>query len=327
MVLTDNTQAGSRWFQWNDLRLERSGGGLDQCNRDRQREALWAGTPGIQEEDSIATFNDRAVGVAADDTGDSSGEWVEIEVVAVVNQVEGGIGQLDVFGRGQRRARARGVDVSTDRCYGCDGSQGFQDGEIADVACVENMFHARECDESLGTEKAVCVRNYPNADDADAHSRVSAMMQYVLPTLAFLTELVAFFVLARRGLTPFGGWQTVLRVVLALTLCGMAAVHFSKPAELARIVPPALPAGSQLVVATGVLELVAAIGLLWPRFAPAAATGFSFLLIAMFPANVYGAGQVVGGLRMPAVFPRTVMQMLFIALVLVAGWGLPRLRA
>ncbi len=149
------------------------------------------------------------------------------------------------------------------------------------------------------------------------------MMQYVLPTFAFLAELVVFFVLARRGLTPFGGWQTALRVVLALTLCGMAVVHFAKPGELARIVPPALPAGSLMVIVTGVLELAAAMGLLWPRFAPAAATGFSFLLIAIFPANVYGAGQVVGGLRMPGVLPRTLLQILFIGLTLVAGWGFP----
>lgn len=150
------------------------------------------------------------------------------------------------------------------------------------------------------------------------------MMQYLLPTLVFLAELIVFFLLARRGLSQFGVGQTVLRVVLALALVGMAFVHFTEREALARMVPPALPEPTALVIATGVLELAAAVGFLLPRFAPAAALGFSFLLIAMFPANVYAAGEVVAGLRMPGVLPRTLLQMALIALALIAGWGVPR---
>lgn len=150
------------------------------------------------------------------------------------------------------------------------------------------------------------------------------MMQYLLPTLAFLAELVVFWLLARRGLVQFGAAQTVLRVVLAVVLIGMSSVHFLKTSELARIVPPALPAATALVIVTGVLEFAAGIGFLVPRLAAAAALGFALMLIAMFPANVYAAGMVVGGLRMPAVFPRTLLQIFFIAVALLAGWGWPR---
>jgi len=150
------------------------------------------------------------------------------------------------------------------------------------------------------------------------------MMHYLLPTLAFLVELLVFFFLVRRGLVQFGVGQVVLRVVLAVALAGMALVHFTQHEELARMIPPAFPEPTALVIGTGVLELVAAVGLLVPRTAPAAGLGFSFLLIAMFPANVYAAGEVIGGWRMPGVLLRTLLQMVLIALALIAGWGVPR---
>lgn len=150
------------------------------------------------------------------------------------------------------------------------------------------------------------------------------MMHYLLPTLAFLAELLVFFLVLRRGLVQFGVGQVVLRVVLAAALAGMAVVHFTEREDLARMVPPALREPVALVIGTGVLELVAAAGLLVPRTAPAAALGFSFLLVAMFPANVYAAGEVIAGLRMPGVVPRTLLQMVLIALALIAGWGVPR---
>jgi hypothetical protein len=39
---------------------------------------------------------------------------------------------------------------------------------------------------------------------------------------------------------------------------------------------------------------------------------------------VYAAGQYVGGLHMPSVPVRLAMQIIYIALLLMAGWGLPR---
>jgi uncharacterized membrane protein len=150
------------------------------------------------------------------------------------------------------------------------------------------------------------------------------MIHYLLPTLAFLAELLVFFLLVRRGLVQFGVGQVVLRVVLAMAIAGMGVVHFTERDDLARMIPPALPEPTMLVTVTGLLEFAAAAGLLVPRIAPAAALGFSFLLVAIFPANVYAAGEVVAGLRMPGVLPRTLLQMVLIALALIAGWGVPR---
>ena len=46
-------------------------------------------------------------------------------------------------------------------------------------------------------------------------------------------------------------------------------------------------------------------------------------MIAIFPANVYGANQTVGGLHLPSVPVRLAMQVIYIVLLLMAGWGIP----
>lgn len=43
-------------------------------------------------------------------------------------------------------------------------------------------------------------------------------MLYFFPISALVLTLVAFFVLARGRFVPFGRWQRILRVVLALPL-------------------------------------------------------------------------------------------------------------
>jgi uncharacterized membrane protein len=48
------------------------------------------------------------------------------------------------------------------------------------------------------------------------------------------------------------------------------------------------------------------------------------LMIVIFPANVYAANQTVGGLHMPSVQVRLAMQVIYIVLLLMAGWGVPQ---
>jgi uncharacterized membrane protein len=50
------------------------------------------------------------------------------------------------------------------------------------------------------------------------------------------------------------------------------------------------------------------------------------LMIAVFPANVFVAGRVVGGLQMPSVPVRTAMQVVYMVLILLASYGLPARR-
>jgi uncharacterized membrane protein len=55
------------------------------------------------------------------------------------------------------------------------------------------------------------------------------------------------------------------------------------------IVPPRLPKPALLVTITGVLELLGAVGLLYPPTRVAAAACLFLLMLAMFPANVYAS--------------------------------------
>jgi uncharacterized membrane protein len=146
-------------------------------------------------------------------------------------------------------------------------------------------------------------------------------MVYWIATLILIVTVAAFFVWGRRGLSSFGWMQWVLRVVVVLPLVVSGIAHFTRTAMVATIVPPFLPYRTQLVLVSGAMELAGALGLLLPQFTRAASVCLAVLMIAIFPANVYAAGEVVAGLHMPSVPVRLAMQVVYILLLLIAGWG------
>jgi uncharacterized membrane protein len=146
-------------------------------------------------------------------------------------------------------------------------------------------------------------------------------MVYWVTTLILIVTVVAFFVWGRRGLSGFGWMQWVLRVVVMLPLVVSGIGHFTRTAMFATIVPPFLPYRPQLVLVSGAMELAGAVGLLLPAFTRAASVCLAGLMVAIFPANVYAAGEVVGGLPMPNVPVRLGMQVVYILLLMMAGWG------
>jgi uncharacterized membrane protein len=149
-------------------------------------------------------------------------------------------------------------------------------------------------------------------------------MVYLITTATLIAMVAAFFGLARRGLSAFGWLQWVLRVIGVLPLLASGVLHFTRTALMASIVPPFFPDRPQLVLLTGVFEFAGALGLLLPAFARLASVCLAVFMIAIFPANVYAAGQTVGGLQMPSVPVRLAMQVMYILLLLIAGWGIPR---
>jgi uncharacterized membrane protein len=118
--------------------------------------------------------------------------------------------------------------------------------------------------------------------------------------------------------------QWVLRVIVVLPVLVSGFAHFTRTAMFASIIPPFFPYRPELVLISGALELAGAIGLLLPIFAGAASACLAVLMIAIFPANVYAANQSIGGMHMPSVPVRTAMQVIYIVLLLIAGWGIPR---
>jgi uncharacterized membrane protein len=152
-------------------------------------------------------------------------------------------------------------------------------------------------------------------------------MVYFITTASLMITLVLCVLLGCGGRASFGWKQWVLRVVAALPLLASGPLHFMRTALLATIVPPFFPYRPELVLLTGVLELAGAVGLLLPAFTRAASVCLALLMIAIFPANVYAANQSVGGLHMPSVPVRLALQVVYILLLLIAGWGIPQREA
>jgi uncharacterized membrane protein len=102
-----------------------------------------------------------------------------------------------------------------------------------------------------------------------------------------------------------------------------ASAHWAKRrADLIRMVPPAFPRPDLLVTLTGIAELAGAIGMLWVPVTRAASVGLAILLVALFPANVYAARNqlTIDGRKVPGLFLRTVLQIVFLSAVIAAGW-------
>jgi uncharacterized membrane protein len=147
---------------------------------------------------------------------------------------------------------------------------------------------------------------------------------YVISSAVLIAAIVLFFVLARGRYTQFGIAQTLLRILVALPLIfSGVALHFLRRHETTAMIPPFLPWPLFLVLLTGVFEIAGAIGLFIPGIRRSAALWIAILMVAVFPANIWVAGETVGGLQMPSVPVRLAMQVFYIWMVLLAGYGLP----
>lgn len=144
----------------------------------------------------------------------------------------------------------------------------------------------------------------------------------MIPFYALIVSFILFQILGLIGVSHFAGWQTSLQAASAIMLLLGASAHWgSKRADLIRMVPKALPRPELLVTLTGLLEIAGAIGLLLPATSRAASIGIALLLAAMFPANVLAARErmQIGGRPVTKLLPRTLLQIFFIAAVLLAG--------
>jgi uncharacterized membrane protein len=119
-------------------------------------------------------------------------------------------------------------------------------------------------------------------------------------------------------------WPAAIAVGMAVMFVMTGAAHFAPGMrrDMIAIVPPRLPAAGLLVTVTGVLELLGAVGLLYPPTRVAAAACLFVLMLVMFPANVYAA-------RMPnppksmrsRLDVRTAEEIAYLAAAVVVGVG------
>ena len=154
--------------------------------------------------------------------------------------------------------------------------------------------------------------------------------------MAPLITLVLGTLVARRSVprkreVPLGSasitsaaWPAAIAVGLAAMFVVTGVAHFVNPLrrDLIAIVPPRLPAPGLLVTITGVLELLGAVGLLYPPTRVAAAVSLFVLMLVMFPANVYASRMPNPPKSMTTRLPlRTVEEVVFVGAALVVGLG------
>ena len=126
------------------------------------------------------------------------------------------------------------------------------------------------------------------------------------------------------GVDYVDDWPAAIAVGLAAMFVLTGIAHLVNPLrrDMIAIVPPRLPAPGLLVTITGVLELLGAVGLLYPPTRVAAALSLSVLMLVMFPANVYASRMPNPPKSMNTRLPlRTVEQVVFVGAALVVGLG------
>lgn len=107
-----------------------------------------------------------------------------------------------------------------------------------------------------------------------------------------LIILLVVFILAILSSYLFTGeWQLVFAGNLAMSAMLMftALGHFKFPQGMSLMVPDILPFRVTIIYVTGLLEIVAAIGLMVPTVRHIAAVFLIIFFIAILPANIYAA--------------------------------------
>ena len=146
--------------------------------------------------------------------------------------------------------------------------------------------------------------------------------------MAVIVTLVLGTLVARvagwLGLDYVDSWPQAVAVGLAAMFVMTGIAHFVNPLrrDMIAIVPPRLPAAGPLVTITGVLELVGAVGLLYPPTRVAAAVCLFVLMLVMFPANIYASRMPNPPKSMTSRLDvRTVEEIVYLTAAVVVGLG------
>lgn len=110
---------------------------------------------------------------------------------------------------------------------------------------------------------------------------------------------------------------------LALFFFVAGIMHFVQDDAFAAIVPPLLPFPNLIVWVTGIMELIFAAGLVWPKYRKLSGFWLAPYLLAVLPANIYMAMYNIPMGEMTAsptaLWVRVVLQFPLIVLILWAS--------
>ncbi|MEU4719129.1 hypothetical protein AB0G06_05815 [Nonomuraea dietziae] len=148
------------------------------------------------------------------------------------------------------------------------------------------------------------------------------------PVVVLGIALLGFRALGALGVRRFATWPASAAHAMAVMLVMTASAHFvpesvtvmPNHADLVKIVPPFVPFAGFMVYATGVLELLGAVGLVVTRTRWAAGISLAAMFVLLLPANIYAAVAEVpfnGGEASP-LWLRVPEQVAYIAVALWA---------
>lgn len=144
----------------------------------------------------------------------------------------------------------------------------------------------------------------------------------MVPLFVLLVSFVALRGASMLGVSALNQVDLPLRIALFLMFMLTASAHWGKGrADLVGMVPPVFPNAAMLVSATGVLEIVGAIGQLIPDVARVSAICLAILLLVLFPANVRAAREhlTIMGRPAPGLVVRGVIQLIFLAALIAVA--------
>jgi uncharacterized membrane protein len=145
----------------------------------------------------------------------------------------------------------------------------------------------------------------------------------MIPLYVLVADFVLFLLLGHFGVLYFQAGQHALRAALGIMFLLTASAHWGRRRpDLIAMVPASFPNAPMMVTFTGIAEIAGAVGLQIPAVAPFAAMSLFVMLIAIFPANVFAARHLlsVGGRSVPALVPRTLIQIIFLVALWVAAF-------
>ena len=120
-----------------------------------------------------------------------------------------------------------------------------------------------------------------------------APLIFLLGTFAVIYLLNRFLLRRRRSLSLMG------RASMAVMLNVTGISHFTNTNDMVAMMPDFMPAKRELVYFTGVIELLAVVGLLWSKTARLASILLIIFFVLVLPANIAGSLKSVqfGGME------------------------------
>jgi uncharacterized membrane protein len=141
------------------------------------------------------------------------------------------------------------------------------------------------------------------------------------PLIVLITVfIVALLVIKLR--TKKTNWQLAGRIAMSAMLVFTGIAHFVFTEGMTQMIPDLFPLKKELVILTGILEFLFAIGLLIPKYRTKTGWALIVFFLAILPANIkaameninYQTGELDGD-GMDYLFFRIPLQLLFIAWV------------